>query len=190
MRLWVSKFQSIGRLKKGIEMTDDKYEINEAIRLLKENDYPFDKVVSLLQEVVSETLESECQFYKDQPVLVSDEGIEWIRGYFSHQDGERFAVFAGRATSYSVPCSDPYLAFFDYVYCKPDPDAKSLLNWIEWNGGVCPLIENTCVALQFRDGRIKAGPVWPRMWRNKGLESDIIRYAVIEAPEFFLPTNF
>jgi hypothetical protein len=118
--------------------------------------------------------EKEHRFYKGQPVLVkSSLDTIWQKRYLSHIDGERFFCFhenqlpiKGTTTSY-------------WLHCKPDPSAPSLLNWIEWEGGECPVDGDIQVLLMLENGTIMADEAKNFRWCD-----NIARYAVIEKPEF------
>ena len=61
------------------------------------------------------------------------------------------------------------------------------LSWIPWNGGECPLSEDTHLEIKFRDGDVDEciGGTALR-WDHKGLRGDIVAYRVIgnvEKPE-------
>ncbi|WP_336700092.1 DUF551 domain-containing protein [Pantoea dispersa] len=53
--------------------------------------------------------------------------------------------------------------------------------WIEWKGGRCPVSANDNVEIKLRDGGSCEGPGAHILnWANRGFQSDIIAYRVIE----------
>ncbi len=53
--------------------------------------------------------------------------------------------------------------------------------WIEWKGGRCPVSANDNVGIKFLDGGSYEGPGAHILnWANRGFQSDIIAYRVIE----------
>lgn len=56
-------------------------------------------------------------------------------------------------------------------------------DWIEWEGGECPVDRHALVSIRMRDGtefdRTRAG-TWA--WRNEGGRDDIVAYKVVSAP--------
>jgi hypothetical protein len=123
--------------------------------------------------------EKEQRFYKGQPVLVkSSLDTIWQKRYLSHINGERFFCFhenqlpiKGTTTSY-------------WLHCKPDPSAPSLLNWIEWEGGECPVDGDRLVLTEEKCGDIEVGKASDCYWDDVNHAYHVIRYAVIEKPEF------
>ncbi|WP_312631574.1 hypothetical protein [Pantoea piersonii] len=56
--------------------------------------------------------------------------------------------------------------------------------WIVWEGGECPVAENTPVAVKYRNGVIMpAQPADCYEWNHDGWGGDIIAYRVIEQQE-------
>jgi hypothetical protein len=65
-------------------------------------------------------------------------------------------------------------------------------DWIEWNGGECPVEPDACVDIRFRDGivtqRTCAGswdddnPAWSNWQHDQGTsDDDIIAYRVVKS---------
>ena len=56
-------------------------------------------------------------------------------------------------------------------------------NWIEWNGGECPVGKGALVEVRWDDGTT-TGPMtaggWD--WRNHGTPADIVAYRLVDAP--------
>lgn len=53
-------------------------------------------------------------------------------------------------------------------------------NWIEWDGGECPVDEDSQVLVMLRGGHISAHNARLFVWHHSKNQSDIIRYTVIE----------
>lgn len=68
--------------------------------------------------------------------------------------------------------------------CKPDLDFKSITNWIEWNGGDCPVDGGEMVVVERRNGTTDYGIASSFIWIHGNVVSGIVTYAVIALPEF------
>lgn len=63
--------------------------------------------------------------------------------------------------------------------------------WIEWDGGECPVAPDVMVCIKFRDGndffaddkRALGAVDWTPNWHHSGGDSDIIAYRVIGAAD-------
>lgn len=54
-------------------------------------------------------------------------------------------------------------------------------NWIEWNGGECPVKGGVSVLVEFRDGGIDISRyALDYTWYHSGSDGDIIRYTTLE----------
>ena len=56
---------------------------------------------------------------------------------------------------------------------------------IKWDGGECPVPENTLVRVKFRDGDSQSGhPAYAYYWRHDGDGADIVEYRIVtEQPD-------
>ncbi len=80
------------------------------------------QAVSILLE---QALTPRPQFYYNQPVLVSDDGIEWVSALFKGYSGVDNRMF--NASPY-VGDDDEDISWWRYY--KPDASAVSLPNWL------------------------------------------------------------
>ena len=55
-----------------------------------------------------------------------------------------------------------------------------MTNWIEWNGGECPVPAGTIVDVKYRDGDEETNHAgsWIKCWVNDGMLQDIIAYRI------------
>jgi hypothetical protein len=59
-----------------------------------------------------------------------------------------------------------------------------MTNWIEWNGGACPIkSDKTRVECKNRDGEKNHQSRWWFRWEHQGWSDDIIAYRIIEDHE-------
>lgn len=145
----------------------------------------------LLQEALncSNTFEKDAvpRFYKGQSVLVSDNPQN---GFVPNclvdiltNEEYPFLVYRNGHNENSTP------GIYDvnvYKYCKPDTDAKSLINWIEWSGGQCPVNTEQKGLVLYRNGTIGSGiNLYKYSWHHEPYNTDIVAYALIEPPEYF-----
>jgi len=111
------------------------------------------------------------QFYKGQPVLVSNESGQWKQGHFNGY----------MKTPEGVVGYQPYIVYTDgrcrWHNCKPDPDAVSQPNWVE-NDHTEKRVEGDFIAWEFADGRLgfTTGFVC--------LSTDVVRYCITPLPEW------
>ncbi len=83
---------------------------------------------SIAIELLKQAIAPEPRFYFNQPVLCSDDGKSWISAFFrryQNLDGFPFLVMANGELGSK--------------YCKPDPDAVSLPNWLPTINGAAPV---------------------------------------------------
>ena len=121
--------------------------------------------------ILDEALAPEPRFYKNQPVLVSQDGGVFKKRLLDHID---------KSPSYNYVCTDSTC----WLYCKPDPDAESIINWVEWGGGKRPVSLDQFVATEDRNGFVQASRNKAWRWSHIGSDKDIVRYAIIPLPEF------
>ena len=53
--------------------------------------------------------------------------------------------------------------------------------WIEWNGGECPVAGDTLVEVRFQDGthsKARKAAIWS--WKHDFVNSDIVAYRIVE----------
>jgi hypothetical protein len=149
-------------------------QVNTLQATVKSSQAEIDKLNKLLEE-------KEHRFYFDQPVLVSHDGNVWAKRFYKDITSNRFVCYGdGRPSRING-----YVSHWEF--CKPDPEAPSLLNWIEWEGGECPV--DGFVITQSRAGEMEGQPSEDFIWRHDGPQdengnADIVRYAVITKPEF------
>jgi hypothetical protein len=128
--------------------------------------------------------EKEHRFYKGQPVLVRmGDACGWDKKYLASRQHGLYNCYCEGKTARTTK------NITSWPQCKPDPSAPSLLNWIEWEGGECPVDGDKLVVSLWRNGEIEAEVARNLVWRHDApepgdMDSDIIRYAVIEKPEF------
>ncbi len=83
---------------------------------------------SIAIELLKQAIATEPRFYKNQPVLVSDidDNLEPRPALFKgYPNTSNIHPFTAHAYGYNAPCG--------WRYCKPDPDAVSLPNWLPVN---------------------------------------------------------
>lgn len=51
-------------------------------------------------------------------------------------------------------------------------------DWVEWNGGACPVEDGRAVGIRFRDGSEFLVTAGGYDWRHKGGDSDIVAYRI------------
>jgi len=57
-------------------------------------------------------------------------------------------------------------------------------DWIEWDGGECPVVDDVLVVIRFRDGsERKATPAVQWAWGHINCQNDIIAYRVVTAKD-------
>lgn len=84
--------------------------------------------------------------------------------------------------------ADNALAYFDkrFVAKKTSPTENSVDGgdgWVEWNGGECPVPENTNVLIKLRDGSFYKEVYTADQYRWQHLggdDSDIVAYKVVK----------
>ena len=135
------------------------------------NDSARADVIRLLKEM----LPPEQQLYFQQPVLVRFNGFEWFPRYFSHMDGEVFHCFEMGRTSRTATKTTKTTS---WKYCKPDLKAESLPNWIDHDGGECPVDPNVIVYVIYNSGTTHSGVAEGRYWK------DVVKYFVIPLPKY------
>lgn len=82
-------------------------------------------------------------------------------------------------------CTEDQLELVQPATVKPSTN-----NWIEWNGGECPVAAKDKIDVLYRDGDTSTNILrpWQMRWTNYGLDGDIIAYRVVEeAEEGFIP---
>lgn len=140
----------------------DKKEIQKKVDNLQAE---LDKLNKLLEE-------KEHRFYKGQPVLfAAPNSDEWEKGHLYGISDSEYCKFQATPTD-------------SWSQCKPDPEAPSLPNWIEWEGGECPVDDKVFVLTENRDGVLDIAYAEEECWDHQNFGNDIIRYAVITKPEF------
>lgn len=57
-------------------------------------------------------------------------------------------------------------------------------DWIEWQGGDCPVAPTALVLYELRDGSVEQTPIQANQlrWSNLGLDYDIVKYRLASAP--------
>jgi len=123
-------------------------------------------VINLLEEALT----PEPRFYKNQPVLVRcNEGNDWVQAILRRIDHDGYLTHAG----------------IGYQQCKPDPDAESIINWVEYTDeqpGIILCPENCQIISMAKTGRttLFASGVDFRA----RLSANVARYTIIPLPEF------
>jgi len=129
-----------------------------------------------LKKLLEEAIAPEQSFYKGQMVIGRQDKL-YVKGIFlgfSPENGDFFyKIGRGHET---VWCNS----------CKPDPDAVSLPNWIEWSGGEQPVNDDVFVVVETRCGLISGDGAIEYAWSEDDDDGDILRYAVIQKAEFLL----
>jgi len=120
------------------------------------------------------------RFYKGQPVLVSQDKERWVKGHFDSYmktpSGDTvgyqpFVVWHGEGTRWHN--------------CKPDPDAVSLPNWVEYDESqpdiiLCP--DNSFIISQAISGSITQLKIGVDF--RARISINVARYCIIPLPEF------
>jgi len=129
-------------------------------------------------EKLKEAMQPETKFYRNQPVLVRDiDSGTWKKGIFDgfrKDSGFIYKAYAfvenfGTGTSNS------------YKHCKPDPDAESIINWVEHDGSIGEINrpKNTVLIT------VSCSDVVHKYSGNcSATLQNIVRYAIIPLPEF------
>ena len=129
------------------------------------------KVISILEKALA----PEPRFYKNQQVLVRDGGTEaWISAVFKGPSLNPAHKFM--ALKYSGG-----MGICSYLYCKPDPDAESIINWIEHDGsdGLLPKDLDKPVVWVDSSGCTQSSTSGALV-----LDTNVVRYAIIPLPEY------
>lgn len=125
--------------------------------------------INKLKEANKELEKPEPRLYKGQPVLVREQGISaWATRFFYALNNGSF-----------VTTDEEY-----WDECKPDLTFKSIINWIEWKGGDCPVDGGVIVGVVLGDGGTRMREARLLSWGGHGGDGSIIRYAVIGLPEW------
>lgn len=120
--------------------------------------------------------EPEHKFYIGQPVLVKNvEDALWRTAFFNGLNAHNY--FYCKSTYDAAVCGT-------WDECKPDLDFKTMPNWIEWKGGEMPLDGDAMVAAEVDDGTTFYGTATDLNSYCAGTISEVIRYAVINLPEW------
>ena len=155
--------------------------VREALALLDERVSTRDEMV---KELLQEAIAPKPHFYKNQPVLVSNDGEDWVKRYFNKieevHDGSKFSFSTPIAGATSYSGTDARQTYWKYCKPDPDPDAESIINWIKYDGGGdMPVIDDVTVAVLGSDGaNLEFGASEDFEWSGVGY------YAVIPLPEF------
>lgn len=150
-------------------------QIDEAMGLLRDKGYgQVRDFFNHLRERYHTEEPSITKFYKNQPVLVSNDGETWMSMLLVDIGDGKYLCKGSTASKGTV----------GFGLCKPDTNAPSILNWVEHDGGLRhPNME--VVLVEMRDGSIDVMPTSSARWGFQGIPSDILRYAQIDGPEFF-----
>jgi hypothetical protein len=75
----------------------------------------------------------------------------------------------------------PYIERTDigHRYCRPLQD-QNIIQMIPWEGGECPVPDDTRVLIQYRDGGMWNSVAKNMRWYQAGEGNDIVKYAVLK----------
>ena len=126
-------------------------------------------------EKLKAALAPEPRFYKNQPVLVEASNGDIYRKFFHcYNEKAEFGAY------FSVVNHPGSVSFDDFTNCKPDPDAESIINWIEHDGSNSGFLEakDAVIIVIKNDGESDSNN------ESFYLDKNIARYTIIPLPEY------
>jgi len=149
---------------------DKEDKVREAFNVL--NNGGGDKYqIETARNILKEALAPDPRFYKNQPVLVRDS-----------DDSEWESKILGRVGDMNL--SFPFKTTDGGLYsrCKPDPDAESIINWIEHDGSESVVETGKDKVTMYIHNTI--GPIVEWNTDQFYTGTNVVRYAIIPLPEY------